>query len=248
MRQTMRKNKDDDTDEALLMRRHKKHGIDKLLAKKHPNKHHEGDRKRWRDEVTEAERKRYEGVWASNKGWLCPEDEEGADGGSSGLGEDRDKISPVAAAAMSASTSGPPRLPPRSESMLSVSSAGPAAVAAKSSPFRELVCNLVVRDIWSRSRLGPDILSEIWELVDRSHSGYLCKEEFVAGLWLIDQRLKGRKLPIRLGDSVWTSIGGMAGVKIRHPRQGHRRHRKSRSRDAGSPGAGGAVAGGSESL
>ena len=31
-----------------------------------------GDRKRWRDAVTERERKRYEGLFASNRGLLLP--------------------------------------------------------------------------------------------------------------------------------------------------------------------------------
>ncbi|KAF2262944.1 hypothetical protein CC78DRAFT_569356 [Lojkania enalia] len=39
-----------------------------VRQRKHPNKHHEGDRKRWRDTITERERKRYEGVWAANRG------------------------------------------------------------------------------------------------------------------------------------------------------------------------------------
>lgn len=129
--------------------------------KKHPHKHHEGDRKRWRDEVTERERKRYEGVWASNKGTF---------------------------------------------------------LSANSQAYDEsdTVINLVVRDIWSRSRLGPDVLEEVYDLVDRSHSGRLDKDEFVVGLWLIDQRLKGRKLPIRVSESVWQSVGMMSGFRQRN--------------------------------
>lgn len=42
--------------------------------RRHPNMHHEGDRKRWRDKVTERERKRYEGVWAGNRGVLVDRD------------------------------------------------------------------------------------------------------------------------------------------------------------------------------
>lgn len=35
---------------------------------RHPNKHNEATRIRWQDKVDEADLKRYEGVWASNKG------------------------------------------------------------------------------------------------------------------------------------------------------------------------------------
>ncbi len=124
--------------------------------KKHPNKHHEGDRKRWRDEITERERKRYEAVWASNKGLFSAGEE--------------DECS---------------------------------------------VCSLVVRDIYSRSRLHSEVLEEVYALVDKQQNGRLEKEEFVVGLWLIDQRLKGRKLPIRVSDSVWRSVGSLNGIKVR---------------------------------
>lgn len=127
--------------------------------KKHPNKHHEGDRKRWRDEITERERKRYEAVWASNKS-------------------------------------------------LYISPSAPGVETA--------VCNLVVRDLWSRSRLHVDELAEAYELVDRTGDGYLGKEEFVVGLWLVDQRLKGRKLPIRVSGSVWQSVGASSGIKVKN--------------------------------
>ena len=125
-----------------------------LIIKKHPHKHHEGERKRWRDSVTERERKRYEGVWAANRG---------------GFG------------------------------------APPA-----------LVSNMAVRDVWARSRLPADVLADVWALVDRQHAAALDREEFVVGLWLIDQRLKGRKLPPRVSASVWDSVRGLGGVTV-HP-------------------------------
>ena len=86
---------------------------------------------------------------------------------------------------------------------------------------RDSVPAVVVRDLWERSRLGGDVLEEVWELVDRSGGkggrgrGRLGKEEFVVGLWLIDQRLKGRKLPGRVRESVWRSVGRLGGIKIR---------------------------------
>ena len=163
MRQTMRKapRSDEEDDEASAHHRRGK----KNLIKKHPNKHHEGDRKRWRDQITERERKRYEGVWAANKG---------------------------------VHVGGNP------------SSAATGSLAS--------VSNLVVRDVWSRSRLGDDVLEEVWDLVDRRGQGALLREEFVVGMWLIDQRLKGRKLPIKVSSSVWDSVRGIGGVTVR----GHR--------------------------
>ncbi|KAL9030389.1 MAG: hypothetical protein Q9196_001497 [Gyalolechia fulgens] len=131
---------------------------------KHPNKHHEGDRKRWRDQITEFERKRYEGVWAANKGLLNSYHQ--------------------------------------NEPSVSVDLANS-------------VLNIIVRDIWSRSRLPSDVLEEIWELVDVNGNGLLSKEEFVVGMWLVDQRLKGRKLPVKVSDSVWFSSRGLTGIKVR---------------------------------
>lgn len=130
--------------------------------RRHPNMHHEGDRKRWRDKVTERERKRYEGVWAGNRGVLVDRDLEYIDfDGAS-----------------------------------------------------ELVINVVVKDIWERSRLPPDVLEEIWDLVAATDAKALNREEFVVGLWLIDQRLKGRKLPVKVSASVWSSVRHSYGVKI----------------------------------
>ncbi|KAE8450998.1 hypothetical protein EG329_005438 [Mollisiaceae sp. DMI_Dod_QoI] len=152
LRMTMRKPKSKDSLDEGEKRRGKKN-----LVKKHPNKHHEGDRKRWRDSITERERKRYEAVWASNKGLYLDNS-------------------------------------PGSENC---------------------VCSLVAKDIFSRSRLHPDVLEEVYELVDRSGNGMLEREEFVVGLWLIDQRLKGRKLPIRVSDHVWKSVGILGGIKVK---------------------------------
>jgi len=155
MKQTLRPSKTYEEEEIL----HKK-GRSHII-RKHPNKHHEGDRKRWRDTVSEAERKRYEGLWAANKNLLLP-----------------------------------PRDPPS-----------------------HTVCNIVVRDIWRRSRLPDDVLAEVWELVDTRQVGDLEKEGFVVGMWLIDQRLKGRKLPVRVSESVWGSVRMLSGIKVHRHRR-----------------------------
>ncbi|KAL8786199.1 MAG: hypothetical protein Q9195_008318 [Heterodermia aff. obscurata] len=152
MRQTLRTVKKGEQEEDIYKAK-RTH-----FMKKHPNKHHEGDRKRWRDSVSEAERKRYEGVWAANKNLLHP----------------------------------------------------PEATATSQSP----VVDIVVRDIWRRSRLPDDVLEEIWNLVAMAAGGALGKDEFVVGMWLIDQRLKGRKLPARVSESVWASVRMLSGIKF----------------------------------
>ncbi|KAF7512171.1 hypothetical protein GJ744_002333 [Endocarpon pusillum] len=161
MRQTLRKYNSEDSDDGNDRRKHK-HFI------KHPNKHREGSRKRWKDKVTERERKRYEGVWAANKGLF-----------------------------------------------LTTSSQPKEEIAVETSTS-ELVLDLVVRDIWSRSRLPMDTLAEIWDLVDRQGVGTLTRDEFVLGLWLIDQRLKGHKSPIRISPTLWASVRHVGGGKVPH--------------------------------
>ncbi|KAL9106001.1 MAG: hypothetical protein Q9227_008909 [Pyrenula ochraceoflavens] len=166
LRQTLRAQpKSDDESEGVRGRR-------RHLVRKHPNKHHEGDRRRWRDEVTDRERRRYEGVWAANRDlFMSPSDS--ADWQSLGA-------------------------------------------EAKSITRVDRVVNLVVRDIWQRSRLSGLVLEEIWDLVAvDEEAGSLGKAEFVVGMWLIDQSLKGRKLPIRVSPSVWNSARRTLPVQLR---------------------------------
>ncbi|CZT19781.1 uncharacterized protein RCC_05636 [Ramularia collo-cygni] len=153
--------------------KHKK----KRLVRKHPNKHHEGDRKRWRDAVTERERKRYEGVWAANKGIHCS------------FTEGEEQLI---------------RQFPTSERVLEMKSA-----------TSDQVSNVVAREVWSRSRLPEATLETVWDLVDHDAVGRLSREEFVVGMWLIDQRLKGRKLPVKVTESIWASVKSLQGIKIR---------------------------------
>ena len=144
--------------------RHKKgHLSNKLHSGKHA--HHEGSRRKWREEITPRERKRYEAVWASNRGVLL----------------DYHK----------------PNL------------------GTNSGEIPEFVVNVVVREVWKRSRLPVDELTEVWDLVDRKGLGMLGRTEFVVGMWLIDQRLRGRKIPAKVSDSVWGSANGMKVIKPR---------------------------------
>ncbi|KAG9613624.1 hypothetical protein KCU77_g1112, partial [Aureobasidium melanogenum] len=175
MRHTMRKPTSDsesDQDEDPYYK-HKK----KRWVKKHPNKHHEGDRKRWRDSVTQTERKRYEGLWAANRGLHVE----------------------------------------YTASELTVLAAHPES--KESDRIRldvgDQIADIVARDIWSRSRLPPHELELIWDLVDNQKCGRLHRDEFVVGLWLIDQRLKGRKIPVKVTESVWNSVRLLSGIKLR---------------------------------
>jgi len=72
MKKTLRQAQTDESDDEDEQHLHtsSKRIMQKRFGK-HPNKHHEGDRKRWRESITESEWKRYAGVWAANKGFLC---------------------------------------------------------------------------------------------------------------------------------------------------------------------------------
>ncbi|KAI0115931.1 hypothetical protein GGR51DRAFT_502619 [Nemania sp. FL0031] len=166
MRQTLRAPRSkSEEDLAGVKSQHKTKPLGKLSSRK-KHSHHEGARKRWREEITAHERQRYEGVWASNRGHL--------------LG-------------------------------------GPNAAAngLQNVDASQLVANVVVRDIWTRSRLPFDELAEVWDLVDTHSKGALDKAQFVVGMWLIDQRLRGRKIPRKVSDSVW---GSAKGVRVLGPK------------------------------
>ncbi|OTB00121.1 hypothetical protein M426DRAFT_324533 [Hypoxylon sp. CI-4A] len=167
MRQTLRRPPSKSDDEETHTKKRKP--MVKLGGNKHI--HHEGARKRWREEITARERKRYEGVWASNRGLLL-------------VSPDR------------------PLNQQQSE---------------KEKLKEQMVANVIVRDIWARSRLPFDELAEVWDLVDRRGVGYLDRAEFVVGMWLIDQRLRGRKIPRKVTDSVW---GSARGVRVAPPKHG----------------------------
>ncbi|OCL03626.1 hypothetical protein AOQ84DRAFT_347436 [Glonium stellatum] len=172
LRTTMRKepSSSDSEDENDRYKRKGKRVLG--VGRKHPNKHHEGARKRWRDTITERERKRYEGVWAANKGLF---------------------VAPAV------------QVKPK---VLELNRGDEPSEAAWD------VHGLVVRDIWMRSRLPEYVLEEVWALVDGREIGRLRREEFVVGMWLIDQRLKGRKLPVKVGESVWGSVKGV-GIRVK---------------------------------
>lgn len=77
----------------------------------------------------------------------------------------------------------------------------------------ELMHAVVVLRIWSRSRLPQETLAAIWDLVDYRKDGTLNRAEFIAGIWLVDQCLYGRKLPKRVPLLVWASLGSL-GISV----------------------------------
>ncbi|CCX15518.1 Similar to Increased rDNA silencing protein 4; acc. no. A1CBF3 [Pyronema omphalodes CBS 100304] len=68
------------------------------------------------------------------------------------------------------------------------------------------VINFKVKELWGRSRLEPRVLKAVYELVDRNKRGKLDREEFVVGLWLVDQALKGHKVPERVHEGLWEGV------------------------------------------
>lgn len=136
-----------------------------LRVKRH--RHKKGAKKKWAGRISERQRRRYEALWASNKGVLVEEH-------LASLGPDVD-VSGIDGA--------------------------------------NCVVNVVVRVLWRRSRLPDDELEEVWGLVDAEGRGVLGRREFVVGTWLVDQRLRGRKIPARVEEGVWDSASG---VKVRH--------------------------------
>ncbi|BFZ55372.1 Increased rDNA silencing protein [Savitreella phatthalungensis] len=132
--------------------------------------------------ISQEERKRYERLWATNKG-LCLSFVD--------LADDRTIEDPASAA-------------------------------------KDDVANVVVRDIWSRSRLQADVLEQIYDLCDRGSKGRLTRDEFVVGTWLVDHSLRGRRLPTRreLTDEVFTSGGPLARLGIKVPKRLRREEKK----------------------
>ncbi|KAL2271506.1 hypothetical protein VTJ83DRAFT_877 [Remersonia thermophila] len=191
----------DDEEERRRRQQHQQRRRDKMFRGNRKHAHHEGSRRRWRDEITPRERRRYEAVWASNRGLFLrpgwglpyqpPEGRNGHGGVNHGdVNDDSDNDNDDGS---------------WWSDQIEASRALPPA------PEAELVVNVVVRDIWRRSRLPADELAEVWDLVDRDGRGALARDEFVVGMWLIDQRLRGRKIPARVSQSVWESAGASRG-------------------------------------
>lgn len=195
LRETMRKPPKTATKDISPQRR-KPH-----LVKHHPHKHSEGGRRRWRHFVTESERRRYEGLWAANKGVLLA-----------------DKNTGLAITTVPPSSRMKSHGPHNFQQQQHVWSSTPNYTEL----LADCIDSLIARDIWARSRLPFDHLADVWDLVDRGEKGRLSRDEFVVGTWLIDQSLKGRKLPSKVQDEVWQSVRRL-GVQIQPVNKGEAR-------------------------
>lgn len=165
------------------------------------------------DYVSEQQRKRYEGLWVSNRGLymnkvvsrLVGVNYEKEEAESEGEAKDKKlsvkEISEKAAKLSSAATSDPQEYDIQHLHSLTEAEA------------HELIHGVVVKRLWSRSRLSEEELASIWELVDFRKDGTLNKAEFIVGMWLVDQRLYGRKLSKEVPELVWTSLGSI-GVRV----------------------------------
>lgn len=161
------------------LRKEKK--TDKFNEEK-PWKHHQDTQY-----ITESERKRYEGVWVTNKGLYMsivdPDTIQKTE-------EDNGYKAALKASRMSTHND----------------------VYLKE--FEDqLMLNLVVRELWSRSKLPQDQLRQIWDLVDSRKDGTLDKRSFIVGMWFVDQCLYGRKLPKFVDETVWNSVSNI-GVNV----------------------------------
>lgn len=174
------------------------------------------------DEVTDSERKRYEGVWVSNKGYLVNKVVTrlaGVDYSKNYTEEEQErkkallKQDPLELAAKLSSA-----LEPHThENMDDHIKERHGLILADPN---ELIHGVVVKRIWKRSRLPLDTLAAIWDLVDFRKDGTLNKIEFLVGMWLVDQCLYGRKLPKKVEEQVWSSLGNIGlNVVIRKKRR-----------------------------
>lgn len=173
---------------------------------------------------TENEKKRYEGLWATNRGIHIPymymeedeEEDELSDTESSDSDEDddpEDEDSPL-------------DLEPEKEQRNSTDLVD-LKLVSDDDPT-QLIHGYVVRALWQRSRLSNHVLETIWNLVDRRFDGCLDREGFVVGTWLVDQCLYGRKLPLKIDDRIWKSVGRLnVRVKIKKNKKERKAEKKN---------------------
>lgn len=156
--------------------------------------------------LTDQEKKRYEGIWASNKGNYMNQVVIKLHGVNYETRKD-----PKNDVEMEHS---------RTAALLSAAAVEESNYNGNNSlhnldsvEINQLICGPVVKRIWKRSRLPNDILEKIWNLIDFRRDGTLNKNEFLVGMWLVDQCLYGRKLPKKVDNVVWDSLGGI-GVNV----------------------------------
>ena len=189
--------------------------------KKREKKYSFNENKPWKNHselsyIAELERKRYEGLWVSNKGLYinCAV--------SRFIGVDyngkpeielqiENQDAPTTAALLSSRTT-------NEDNSNVVQQNFHNLLSAETS---QLIHGVVVKRIWKRSRLPKQTLEAIWDLVDFRKDGTLNKPEFLVGMWLVDQCLYGRKLPKKVDGTVWNSLGNV-GLNVVLKKKGRR--------------------------
>jgi hypothetical protein len=159
--------------------------------------------------VSEQERKRYEGVWVSNKGLylrLVVTRLVGVD-----YDAEPDMATPTEEMSLRAA-----QLLSKLENQDAEDFHG-----LVSADLNQLIHGVVVRRLWQRSRLPDETLEAVWNLVDFRKDGTLNKPEFLVGMWLVDQCLYGRKLPKTVDPIVWDSLGSI-GLNVVVKKKGRR--------------------------
>ncbi|CCE81342.1 Piso0_001240 [Millerozyma farinosa CBS 7064] len=165
--------------------------------------------------ITEAERKRYEGLFASNRGLYINCVITKLRGVSYGAKSDEKQKSEAAEASSTAA---------KLSSQANKDTQNNDFEAFhnwNSVDIDQLIHGVVVKRIWVRSKLPLDTLEAIWNLVDFRNDGTLNKPEFIVGMWLVDQCLYGRKLPKKVESSVWDSLGNI-GLNVVIKKKGKR--------------------------
>lgn len=163
------------------------------------------------DAISENQRKRYEGLWVSNKGSYVNKTIArlvgvNYDREESKANEQVDKKEmsekEISRWAAKLSTKAKYRVEVDENDIRSLHGLDEAET-------QELIHGIVVKRIWERSKLLDETLASIWDLVDYRRDGTLNKAEFLVGMWLVDQCLYGRKLPKTVGNTVWNSVGSI---------------------------------------
>lgn len=167
--------------------------------------------------ITEQERKRYEGVWVSNKGSYISYLVTKLTGVDYDKQESEENLTEEEISTKAARLSSKYKLQVDGSSTLDITKLHDLETAEIS----QLILGSVVKRIWERSRLPPQTLETIWNLVDFRRDGSLNKAEFLVGMWLIDQCLYGRKLPKKVDDIVWESLGYI-GINVVLKKKGRR--------------------------
>lgn len=163
------------------------------------------------DGILASERKRYEGVWVSNKGRYMDKVVTrlaGVDYSKNHSEDEKqrkrelmnvDALELAARLSSAAEASSSDTIEDHIQERHGLKEADP----------HELIHGIVVKRIWKRSRLPDETLAAIWDLVDFRKDGTLNKIEFIVGMWLVDQCLYGRKLPKKVEELVWNSLGNI---------------------------------------